>query len=87
VVGAASAVVALCFFVSWSARQLEAPIVVIDVPEAPVRAGVGTDAVVRFRAHAGTEAIVTDERDGWLRVALTDGNEGWLDARDVRRIP
>jgi hypothetical protein len=87
VVGVASAVVALCFFGSWSARQMAAPIAVIDVPEAPVRAGVGTDAVVRFRAHAGTEAVVTDERDGWIRVSLTDGNEGWLDARDVRRIP
>lgn len=87
VVGAVSAVIAVGFLMSWFARQLSSPIAVIDVPEAPVRAGVGTDAVVRFRAHAGTEAVVTDERDGWLRVALTDGNEGWLDASDVRQIP
>jgi len=71
-----------------AALRLAAPrrVAVVSPEEISVHAGIGRDAVVRFKLHAGTEMQWLETRDEWLRVELPDGKQGWVSSDDVHTL-
>jgi SH3-like domain-containing protein len=65
--------------------KLDVPCVITSGSTEPynIRDGIGTSAIVKFRAAKGYLLKVIEEKDGWLHVKDADNEDGWISAKIV----